>query len=760
MPWKWSSSAERFWEGLTPAPRWRPPQDSTIEWDHVPTSWQQEVGDNVASWLSPLDWAVAARTCGWEGPIRIECTGLVSPQQRLRANLLGIVLPAGGPEPGKVYPSPWLTLAGPGSVLPGPESPPRSVPDIVEVSQAWWALLSTDRGRHSIANFLGVHLFGFGGQSAAAKAMGTLVGALHSDLGSTATRWPIAPGWQGRRALVVDDLQRFGWRDFLVQALGAVDHDVVAVDHATDPIDGGITLVESIRTGQKPSYEVVFLGLDATPRPAIADLRGAGPSTWAPVDAPHTEAEHLTLLPRLLANRFPTLPIVLFSSTVRRDVLELLGAFGNVVLDFSKPRIADGVHAAPRAAEGFRVAMVNAERIRQGAERLDAVRAHSVGSGSRMGAGARVVDVFLDESEKQDPEDEDARTLHPLVLGGIVLEHPDPSSEDALWRKLWERGLTWGLDRERQKGDSANRDPWRAHLPVERPTGLKKIPDAYGDYEAHCGLFADVLAELDIGVRAVALVIPTERRGPSPGFTDLSFRAHLSQLLELLVADVAEHGGNRELWIDVATRVAPIDPNDLARHYLHFGRRVPDLDKRADGIYTLNPDEVHPIVDAICQRRGCAAPARARASTLNGSDWSLGRQDLKTRRDIYRKHHPRQIHHLADWVARLASLHVTGTLSLKDTPTVHGWFQRGFLVTAGPALDELLTGLGDLSAGRGAADRAPDPARIAAAVARFGGAARDWDDGDYPLLPHLAHAAQELDGAGSIPDALMALFAR
>lgn len=61
--------------------------------------------------------------------------------------------------------------------------------------------------------------------------------------------------------------------------------------------------------------------------------------------------EALTWLPRVLALGDMSLPIVLFSSTGRRDLLEPLKPYGNIITVFEKPRLAD-LRADVLAAEG------------------------------------------------------------------------------------------------------------------------------------------------------------------------------------------------------------------------------------------------------------------------------------------------------------------------------------------------------------------------------------------------------------------------
>jgi hypothetical protein len=73
--------------------------------------------------------------------------------------------------------------------------------------------------------------------------------------------------------------------------------------------------------------------------------------------------EVLSLFIRLLAQRYFTLPLVLFSSTGKRKVLEYLKPYGNVISAFDKPRIVGNAIEVEAALDGFREAIQSAAKL-------------------------------------------------------------------------------------------------------------------------------------------------------------------------------------------------------------------------------------------------------------------------------------------------------------------------------------------------------------------------------------------------------------
>lgn len=130
--------------------------------------------------------------------------------------------------------------------------------------------------------------------------------------------------------------------------------------------------------------------------------------------------QSLTLLPRLLALLDPSLPIVLFSSTGRRDIIETLKPYGNVITDFEKPRMDGTLNDAllNEAGEKFRVAVDKAldliETRHHLAQMMDA------GPDERLTVGnqpIRHIEIYLDESGVVEEDN--------FRVGGLMVGYPD-----------------------------------------------------------------------------------------------------------------------------------------------------------------------------------------------------------------------------------------------------------------------------------------------------------------------------------------------
>jgi hypothetical protein len=163
----------------------------------------------------------------------------------------------------------------------------------------------------------------------------------------------------------------------------------------------------------------------------------------------------LTLLPRLIAIADPTLPIVLFSSTRQRTIVEALLPYGNVITSFHKPVLATlsdfnaGVSEDLRGA--FRRAMFRAVKIAHAraacnrlARQYKSVTAPAVKPDhvKHLCGKPRLIEMFLDESETGDHGT--------ICVGGIALIRdldgrgaPTPSDK-SIWAALEKGDQLWG----------------------------------------------------------------------------------------------------------------------------------------------------------------------------------------------------------------------------------------------------------------------------------------------------------------------------
>lgn len=160
-----------------------------------------------------------------------------------------------------------------------------------------------------------------------------------------------------------------------------------------------------------------------------------------------------TLLARLLALLDPTMPIIIFSSTHRTDLIGPFREYGNVITAFRKPIVTgmtrDWTETVKELHAEFNSALQEAERIlrvrqtirtfQERAQKNDMMRLPECQDGY-------LVEVFLDESE----EPTDRRPPRAVCAGGVVMVraldrsgHPVVSDE-AVFDSLAASICLWG----------------------------------------------------------------------------------------------------------------------------------------------------------------------------------------------------------------------------------------------------------------------------------------------------------------------------
>lgn len=133
----------------------------------------------------------------------------------------------------------------------------------------------------------------------------------------------------------------------------------------------------------------------------------------------------LSLLPRLISLIDCSLPIVLFSSTGRREILEFLKPYGNVITAFEKPRLSaiPDTEIAGHTADKFRTAIMTALNLtaaRRMCRKLppnpSGPTAPSVPAiAAQPPAGSWKIELLLDEEGDANPT---------LTVGGVLAVFP------------------------------------------------------------------------------------------------------------------------------------------------------------------------------------------------------------------------------------------------------------------------------------------------------------------------------------------------
>ena len=253
------------------------------------------------------------------------------------------------------------------------------------------ASINTDpEGHHSLSNIAGAHLLrdavpevsGIAARHPVEMAMCRLVFAIAESLTRDSQREIRGGSWWNCASdvpyVLIDDMAEL-WRPFLAGALGRADVADVHAPAVGNGSDGAAlaNLEAKMRRWAQEPYErrfmslgdvfpevepthsgrtdfILFLDLRLFPGETeeaafvaklrdIAELMKTSYATaaqrppWPSIETSQMDLRGLNLLPRLLSLFDPTLPIVLFSSTDRKSIVEHLNDYPNIVTDFQKP---------------------------------------------------------------------------------------------------------------------------------------------------------------------------------------------------------------------------------------------------------------------------------------------------------------------------------------------------------------------------------------------------------------------------------------
>lgn len=315
----------------------------------------------------------------------------------------------------------------------------------------------------------------------------------------------------------------------------------------------------------------------------------------------------LSLLPRLLALVDFSLPIVLFSSTGQRRIIELLKPYGNIITDFEKPRFT-GLESANLVAAtecAFRTALTKAENLlaaRRRCRRVLSAPENSTKAPTDTQAVPqqarsliRYVELFLDESDwTQDSW---------FSLGGCfaVFEAEDflqaTAKADRFDDWLVQQGIRY-FD-----GRGVGVTPRDVGLRTKGNNLLPRIQEyrAHPDAPVHLGL---VRLRIERGVER-------DSKGPLFDVHNADNRYHLAlkTLLESFLCDsIPALAGNvppEEVVISVfpGTRVVYIDPRYQDPVMIKFGlKRLGNTNL----FFSFDRSQVYPIVADILDAHNLA----------------------------------------------------------------------------------------------------------------------------------------------------------
>ena len=188
--------------------------------------------------------------------------------------------------------------------------------------------------------------------------------------------------------------------------------------------------------------------------------------------------EVLTWLPRIVALADMSLPIILFSSTGRRDLIEPFKDYGNIITTFEKPRLTDLASVAGSAGEtrtmvtsSFQKAVAQARewlRFRTAVgEAIDTQTAKQRTQPSIGETKATHFEIYFDESGSS--RDTGFR------VAALIAGYRDEPHADALAKSMHDAGISWFNENGNNfiYDKNVSRDPqvvsrwscqWAAHL--------------------------------------------------------------------------------------------------------------------------------------------------------------------------------------------------------------------------------------------------------------------------------------------------------
>ena len=303
------------------------------------------------------------------------------------------------------------------------EDPNADHPSFPALRALLQASINTDpKEHHKLSNIAGAHLLrdavpqvtGMGQKHSSETAMCRFIFSITGSLSRDSEREIVSTQWYAHEkntaCVLLDDMADL-WKPFLAGALGLQNISDIHTPNVGTGNDGAaLALLEAkMKAWADEPYQRRFLrlgdfssgiALNAAQRIdfiLFLDLRlfdrehkgeeaafvsklqhiaallktrfasGNEHPVWPLIDDLGTDAGGLNLLPRLLSLFDPTLPIVLFSSTDRKSIVEHFKHYPNIVTDFQKPvfrnALGDVTDYLALCRQRFESAMGRAEGI-------------------------------------------------------------------------------------------------------------------------------------------------------------------------------------------------------------------------------------------------------------------------------------------------------------------------------------------------------------------------------------------------------------
>jgi hypothetical protein len=569
-------------------------------------------------------------------------------------------------------------------------------------------------------------------------------GLIESGLKDAAAPWISPEEWISARGgaetsiFLLDDMHALGWAKFLRLALGiGRDRDrrnffawdqpdaqkfgphgnLSLIDMLTDDegrlrVNGGFNLPRKaagailcldLRLFSQRSEEEEFafyarllvLALQTEGDESRADLPWRG-FTGRELDAVRACVERrdgegegylvaLTLLPRLIALVDPMLPIILFSSTGQRRVIEMLKDYGSIITDFDKPRFFGGLkgESAGETRGRFLSAFSKALTLLNGRRVCKSFPSPRVGPTAP--AARPYVEIYVDESED---------VSHPQFrVGGLAIIFDGERQAQRLNEEMVRAGLVWGsTDVDEKPAKCLPKQSWpaadfekRIFRPVQSILGALGVPEALGfSLSAPADLMWADSSDLT-----------------NPSCMDNVYRSLILRILEALFFEVIPGRLNQSVpsftcGVYIATRTRHLsdadppsawDQADRGNMTRRFGVKVKKSQKGSLYFNSVTSETAYPMV---AQVRALQPEADIRVSYARGSQLFYG---INT---SYPESLPRPAHLLADLAVRFSK----STSALSVQPTLSAWLKNGFTAVADESFEAALRACRHARAGR------------------------------------------------------------
>ncbi|MEM6915238.1 MAG: hypothetical protein AAF491_01635, partial [Verrucomicrobiota bacterium] len=414
-----------------------------------------------------------------------------------------------------------------------------------------------------------------------------------------------------------------------------------------------------------------------------------------------------TLLPRLIALLDPTLPVIIFSSTHRRELIEPFRDYGNLVTTFRKPVLTGMTEDWAEAVSDIHASFVNAVeeavRILRMLGRVSSLRdAIPRRQPSQQAPAGRLVEIYFDESGYPVQRGKDPPRFG---VGGLYVIHPDQRASDQ-FHQIVDENVTWGVS---DNCSLKREDLLRRKIVKKEPSNAQRLYCYERVQEAaeECGTMIGGFS-LSAKTQAPNRDAPRElSQLLDPLALDNLYLRLLSECLEILLfhcPHIELEADTIEIFAADRQAPAPGGPPELKSWRDAYGIQITSGGYRSmpfDGVFRMLPpllNRYHVNYEDVNIRRALAVKLEylenisdrekkikklegeleegitTKESNLENTLGQLRSAQEAALKPLGTKQAPKQVHYLADWLAKVGKFN---ELKRMQVP-VSDWFLQGF----------------------------------------------------------------------------------